>query len=103
MNKSIFKPIVFGVLFGALAFLMPFFLLRVLFFFLIVGALFRLFGRRRHRQGWGGGPMAFAERVRSMSDEEFEAFRTRAMQHRQHCGRGPGRRFQGPAEQDVKA
>lgn len=82
MSQSILKPILFGVLFGALAFMMPFFLLKVVFFFLIAGALFRLFAWRRfgpYRQG--GYRLAFADRIRNMSEEEYTVFKNRY----QHC------------------
>ena len=76
MNKSLFKPIAFGVLFGALAFFLPFFLMKVFFFFLIAGLFFRMFGRKRHGgPGWGGYQMAFADKIRGMNDTEYEAFK----------------------------
>ncbi len=84
MRRSILKPVVLGVLFGALTFLMPFFLLKVMFFFLIMGALFRLFGRRRFGPGGPGAyRLAFADHIRNMNEEEYNAFKTR-FQHR--CG-----------------
>ncbi len=49
MNRSILKPIIAGVLIGAALFFIPFFVLRVVTVVLIVGLLFRLFGRR----SWG--------------------------------------------------
>lgn len=82
MSQSILKPIIFGVLFGGLAFLMPFFLLKVVFFFLIAGALFRLFAWRRFGSYRPGGyHLAFADRIRNMSEEEYSTFKSRY----QHC------------------
>ncbi len=72
MRRSILKPVVLGVLFGTLTFLMPFFLLKVMFFFLIMGALFRLFGRRRFGPGGPGAyRLAFADHIRNMNEEEY--------------------------------
>jgi hypothetical protein len=81
MKLSILKPIVLGVLFGALAFMMPFFLLRVVFIVLIIGFIFRLFrggwGGWHHRGGYGYYATAHADRIRSMSDEEYAAYKTK--------------------------
>ena len=75
MNKSILKLVVVGIAFGAAAFFMPFFLIKAFLVILIVGALFRLMGRRR---GPGGRHMAFADSIRNMSNEEYEAFKGRS-------------------------
>ena len=83
MNNNLLRSILAGALLGAALFIMPFFLLRVLVFFLIIGALFRLFGGRRFRRGgWGPGRgygymPAFADRIRQMSDEEYNQFKQR--------------------------
>ncbi len=83
---KILKPILFGAILGAALFYMPFFLLRIAVVFLIIGGLFRLF---RGRRGWRGGPhgghgpggfragyrLAFADKVRAMSDEEYTQFK----------------------------
>ncbi len=78
MTRSILKPILAGMLIGAALFFMPFFLLRVLLVFLIIGALFRLFGGRgiRGRHGRGFHP-AFADSIRNMSDEEYNKYKQR--------------------------
>lgn len=81
MNRSVFKPIVFGVLFGAAAFFVPFLLVRMFFFFIIMGFIIRLFwwgGSGRHHLRYH---MAYADKIRSMSDEEYEAFKNRAGRH----------------------
>ncbi|MBD2702152.1 hypothetical protein IC229_15985 [Spirosoma sp. BT702] len=84
MNNTLLKSILAGLLIGAALFIMPFFLLRFFIFIFIIGLLFRLFGRGRHRRGWGRGwgygpgPMpAFADRIRQMSDEEYNTFKQR--------------------------
>ncbi|WP_114792171.1 hypothetical protein U0035_10005 [Niabella yanshanensis] len=79
MNRSILKPVIAGALIGAALFFIPFFVLRVAVFVLIVGLLFRLFGRR----SWGPGSRRqerftrFADKVRNMTDEEYAQFKER--------------------------
>jgi hypothetical protein len=87
MKKSIFKPIIAGVLAGAALFFMPFFLLRLFAFFLIAGLFFRFFIGRRMRKHGFGMRTAFADRIRSMSDEEYSQFKQKAQQH---CGNWHG-------------
>ena len=76
MNTQIIKPILGGLIIGAALFFMPFFVLKVLVFLLIIGLLFRLFGWRR---GWrhyrGPYGWAFADKIRNMSDEDYEHFK----------------------------
>jgi len=85
MNKSIFKTIIAGALAGAALFFMPFFLLRVFAFFLIAGTFFRFFIGRGLRRGFGPGVRpAFADKIRSMSDEEYNQFKQKAQQN---CGK----------------
>ncbi|MDJ1503172.1 hypothetical protein [Xanthocytophaga agilis] len=84
MTAQIFKSILFGALFGTALFFMPFFLLRIVLFIVIIGALFRLFARRRfgpsgHRRSF----THFTDRIRSMSDEEYTAFKQRSQDR---CG-----------------
>lgn len=74
MQHSIFKPIIIGILVGGIMFVASFVLIRVLFFALIAAAIYKIFARRRMGGGFGYG---FAERVRSMSEEEFEQFKNR--------------------------
>lgn len=73
MNKSILKTIAAGILLGAAAFYMPFFLIRTLLFILIIAALLRLFVRPRF--GGRGFQVAFANKIRTMSDEEYAGFK----------------------------
>ncbi len=76
MTRSILKPILAGILIGAALFFMPFFLLRVLIVFLIIGGLFRLFGGRGFRGRYGRGfHPAFADKIRNMSDEEYNEYK----------------------------
>ncbi|WP_461147046.1 hypothetical protein [Spirosoma pulveris] len=80
MNNNLVRSIVAGFLLGLALFIMPFFLIRLAFFLLIVGALFRLFGAGRFRRGWGRGyghMPAFADRIRQMSDAEYTEFKQR--------------------------
>lgn len=85
MNKSILKTIIAGALAGVALFFMPFFLLRVFGFFLIAGTFFRFFIGHGLRRGFGPGMRpAFADKIRSMSDEEYNQFKQNAQQH---CGK----------------
>jgi len=84
MNRSIFKPIVFGVLFGTAAFFVPFLIIKMFFFFLVLGLIFRLFwwnGRSHYRMRYH---MVYADKIRNMSDEEYAAFKNKAG-HYHHC------------------
>jgi len=77
MNRGIIKPIVGGIVLGAALFFIPFFLLRVVAFVIIVGAIFRLFaGRRRFGRGFNEHRLAFADNIRNMSDEEYQKFKS---------------------------
>jgi hypothetical protein len=76
MTRSIFKPIVAGIFIGAALFFIPFFLLRVLVVFLIIGGLFRLFGGRGFRGRYGRGfHPAFADKIRNMNDQEYNEYK----------------------------
>ncbi len=76
MTRSILKPILAGILIGAGLYFMPFFLLRVLIVFLIIGALFRLFRGRGFRGRYAGGfHPVFADKIRNMSDEEYNEYK----------------------------
>lgn len=82
MTKQVLKPVLIGILVGAALFIMPFFLLRALLFFLLIGGLIRLFRGRvfggwyGHKWGYGGGfHPAFADTIRNMSEEEYKVFR----------------------------
>ena len=59
MKKSIFKPIIAGILTGAVLFMFGFLLLRIVLFFLIIGAIFRFFIKRRFRSNFNGRPNSF--------------------------------------------
>lgn len=90
MNNTLLRSILAGLLLGAALFIMPFFLIRLVFFVLIIGALLRLFGGSRFRRGWRQGPgygqmPAFADRIRQMSDDEYSQFKQRFSQG-DRCG-----------------
>ncbi|WP_420150605.1 hypothetical protein [Spirosoma sp.] len=96
MNNTLVKSILAGLLIGAALFVMPFFLIRFVFFVLIISALFRLFGGGRFRRGgWGPGwrygrDYAFTDRIRQMSDDEYNQFRQRYAYDR--CGQNDDRK-----------
>jgi hypothetical protein len=83
MDKQIWKPILAGALIGGAFYALPFFFVRGLFFFLVIGFLFRYFFWRG--RGWYKGDdinPAFADTIRRMSDEEYEAFKKKFDRHR---------------------
>jgi hypothetical protein len=76
MTTQFFKTILAGILAGIALFMFPFVLLRVLFFFLIIGAIFRLLRGPRQR-GFRGRHYAFAQHYANMSEEEKTNFKAR--------------------------
>jgi len=83
MNKSILKPIIGGALLGTFVF----FTGPLLFIVLLLKFIFTPFGMGRtgmagrFSPGMGMPPFAFAEKIRGMSDEEFNAMKEK-MQNR---------------------
>ncbi|MBK6340073.1 MAG: hypothetical protein IPI52_00645 [Bacteroidetes bacterium] len=77
MNKSILKPIIGGALLGTFVF----FTGPLLFIVLLLKFIFTPFGMGRARMigqfspEMGMPPFAFAEKIRSMNDEEFNAMK----------------------------
>ena len=58
--------------------LVPFFLFKAFLMFFIVGSIFKFMMRRRWRRHFLGNRVpAFADRIRNMSDEEYDAFRSK--------------------------
>ncbi len=82
MDREIIKPILIGILLGAALFIMPFFLIGAIMFFLIIGALFRLFRGRRFGR-WHRRELhpAFADTIRDMSEEEYKIYRQKLETH----------------------
>lgn len=64
--KQFFKTVLAGFLAGVALFVLPFFLVRVVVFFLLIGAIFKLMGGRRR----GMHHYAFAHHYKNMSEEE---------------------------------
>ena len=87
MKQGIIKPVLAGILLGAALFFIPFFVLRVAVFLLIIGIVFSFFaGRRRFGRRFTEGRMAFADHIRNMSEEEYSRFKA-------GLSSGCGRRF----------
>ncbi len=84
--KSILKSITIGILVGALAF----FAFQLVITFLIVGAIFMLLSRRRFdRRAFGDHQFgryrfAFVDKIRTMNDEEYDAFKKKFENRRCH-------------------
>jgi hypothetical protein len=86
MKKSLLGTIGKGILIGAFLFFIPTFLL--LFFLLF--ALIPIFFFSRMRGGnFGAHKLAFADKVRSMSEEDYSKFKTNTSF--QHFSRGCSR------------
>lgn len=79
MTKTIVKAVIGGLIVGALAFFVPKALIGLLVFCLIVSA-FHCCGHRHHGCGhhrFGSKQLFyFADKIRKMSDEEYEEFKT---------------------------
>lgn len=71
MIPQILKTVLAGVLAGVAIFMMPFIIIKVLIFFLLIKAIFRLMGGgRRHHWRY-----AYAHKYKNMSEEERMAFK----------------------------
>jgi len=79
MNNQVIKTIAFGALLGAAIFAAPFFALKVILFFLIIGFFFRIFRGRGHyhRRGWNYSGWAYADKIRQMPEEEYQEFKNK--------------------------
>ncbi|MBA3664702.1 MAG: hypothetical protein H0W61_10905 [Bacteroidetes bacterium] len=86
MKRSIFKPIIAGVLIGSAAFFMPFFLLKAVFFFVIIGSIVRMVMWRRYYGGAHRYQLVNADKIRSMSEEEYTAFKNKMNSRNNQCG-----------------
>jgi hypothetical protein len=71
MTTQVLRTIAAGILAGIALFMIPFFLIRVLIFFLLLKGIFRLLGWRR--RPWGMR-YAYAHNYRNMNEEERKAF-----------------------------
>ena len=81
MNYYVIKPILGGLILGAILFFFPFFAVKVIGFLLIIGMIFWLLkGRRAH---WRRYAMIHPDRIRSMSEEEYATFKSGFS--RSHC------------------
>lgn len=71
MTTQFFKTVLAGILAGLALIMMPFFLIRMLIFFMLIGAAFRLMGFGKHRREMR---YAFAQKYKNMSEDERKAF-----------------------------
>jgi len=85
MMKRTFRTILAGILFGMVLFFMPFIIIQAMIFALVLYVFFRFFVRRRIRNAhFGKFNYAFADDIRQMSDEEYEAFKQQRTMHNSH-------------------
>lgn len=86
MKRKILKLVIGGVALGTALFFAPFLVLKIMALFFILGALVRiLFWRRMF---WYTRPMmqmAYADKIRNMSAEEYEVFKNKMNQMHGHC------------------
>jgi hypothetical protein len=80
MKTQMIKLILGGALLGAGLFFVPFLILKVFLFFLVIGLFFKIFGGRRHH----GHYWSRLEYVRSLSNEDFEKYKN--AHHMHGCG-----------------
>jgi hypothetical protein len=71
MVTQVLKTVLAGILAGVLIFMMPFLIIKVLIFFLLIKAIFRLMGGGRYRRQWH---YAYAHKYHHMSEEDRKAF-----------------------------
>ncbi|MCA6434953.1 MAG: hypothetical protein ACK5QC_09495 [Bacteroidota bacterium] len=86
MKRKILKFVIGGVVLGTALFFAPFLTLKIVALFFIIGAVMRmLFWRRVF---WYAKPMlqvAYTDRIRSMSEEEYEAYKIKMNQTHAQC------------------
>lgn len=83
MNYHVIKPILGGLILGAILFFFPFLAVKIFAFLLILGLIFWLF--RGRRSYWRKYVMVHPDKIRSMSEEEYKTFK--ADFGRSHCYR----------------
>ncbi len=89
MTKSILKLVVIGMLIGITVFFMPMFILGIFIFFVLI----RFFiGNSIRRNGFRKYRLAFADKIRSMNDEEYVIFKQK-MDHFTCCHSAPKQEF----------
>jgi len=78
MAKQILKSVLIGILVGAALFMAPFFLLKFFLFFLIIGAICRLWwgGKRGGRHHWKHSyAWTNPDHIRNMSEEDYKNYK----------------------------
>lgn len=88
MNRSFFKPLLGGIVTGALLFFAGPFIAAIL----LLKFIFTPFGMGRMMMGhhWHGRhfSFAFADKIRNMNEEEYTSFKTKMNEHfHGHCCR----------------
>lgn len=85
MMKRTFRTILAGILFGTVLFFMPFMIIQAIILAFVMYAFFRLFIRRRIRNAhFSKFNYAFADDIRQMSEEEYQAFKQDRSMHNSH-------------------
>ena len=78
MKTSIFRSILIGLLVGLLFFVAT----RLILVLLIIGAIYKLSGKGRwRREQWRAHKLAYADKIRSMNDDDYENFKSNMGKH----------------------
>lgn len=89
MNRGILKALIGGAILGTALFFAPFFVLKTMLVFFIIGSLFRfLFWRRMVHWSRPQLYMAMADKVRNMSEAEYSEFKSNMNHWEQHGCQG---------------
>jgi len=73
MRNQILKHVLVGLLLGTALYYLPFFFIgKVIFFLLVMTLIFGWFRRRRYYGPYGWN---YADKIRSMSDDEYSEFK----------------------------
>lgn len=111
MNNGIIKSIIAGAIFGAIVYFTGPLIFIFFFAVMVLKFIFTPFGMGRmmmmngmHHHGMGRPPMAFAEKIRNMSEEDYASLKER-MQNRFQggcCGGHYGNRNHETSKSDIE-
>lgn len=82
MTKTILKSVVWGAIIGASLFFMPKFIIGMFIFFAICGLFM---GRRMHGGRFVRHHLAYADKIRTMSEEEYAGYKNNIATHNYYC------------------
>lgn len=77
------SALLFGAVLGAAVYFIPVFVLKTLFVLTVIAVLTRMMFGRRH---YYGRHFAFADKIRSMSEEDYAKMKEQWKSRSHHCG-----------------